>query len=255
MLMGRLVSHKMESEEDFDATRWLDRSLIRLCRCVRVGGVCRGALGARRLAGWIGRFLEGAVLGSPALTQLPLRLHPHVLLPSTHHRHPHNECSRFGDYRKDDPDSFQLRPQLSYYPQFMFNFRRSQFIQVGGAPGVAVVVAVVVVLTVVVALPGAGASRLRLRLAPSCPLKDILCLASPPTIPLPAHLTPPPPAHLTLPAHPTRPLAPPPPPGAGVWQLAGRDRVRAHHAEPRGRRRLDADAAAHAVRLLLCGPA
>ena len=32
--------------------------------------------------------------------------------------------------RKDDPDSFQLRPQLSYYPQFMFNFRRSQFIQV-----------------------------------------------------------------------------------------------------------------------------
>lgn len=39
--------------------------------------------------------------------------------------------SRFGDYRKDDPDSFQLRPQLSYYPQFMFNFRRSQFIQVG----------------------------------------------------------------------------------------------------------------------------
>lgn len=39
--------------------------------------------------------------------------------------------SRFGDYQKDDPDSFQLRPQLSYYPQFMFNFRRSQFIQVG----------------------------------------------------------------------------------------------------------------------------
>ena len=44
-------------------------------------------------------------------------------------------CSRFGDYRKDDPDSFQLRPQLSYYPQFMFNFRRSQFIQVPGGCG------------------------------------------------------------------------------------------------------------------------
>ncbi|KAL4422806.1 hypothetical protein ABPG75_009003 [Micractinium tetrahymenae] len=71
VLMGRVVSYKMEEEEDFDATRWLDRSLIRL-------------------------------------------------------------CSRFGDYRKDDPDSFQLRPQLSYYPQFMFNFRRSQFIQVFG---------------------------------------------------------------------------------------------------------------------------
>lgn len=71
VLMARLASWKMESEEDFDATRWLDRSLIRL-------------------------------------------------------------SARFGDYRKDDPDSFQLRPQLSYFPQFMFNFRRSQFIQVFG---------------------------------------------------------------------------------------------------------------------------
>lgn len=32
VLMGRVVSWKMEEEEDFDATRWLDRSLIRLCR-------------------------------------------------------------------------------------------------------------------------------------------------------------------------------------------------------------------------------
>lgn len=39
---------------------------------------------------------------------------------------------RFGDYRKDDPSSFQLSPQLSIYPQFMFNFRRSQFVQVFG---------------------------------------------------------------------------------------------------------------------------
>lgn len=71
VLMGRLASYKMETEEDFDATRWLDRSLIRM-------------------------------------------------------------SSRFGDYRKDDPDSFQLRPQLSYLPQFLFNFRRSQFVQVFG---------------------------------------------------------------------------------------------------------------------------
>lgn len=71
VLMARLASHKMETEEDFDATRWLDRSLIRL-------------------------------------------------------------SARFGDYRKDDPDSFQLRPQLAYFPQFLFNFRRSQFIQVFG---------------------------------------------------------------------------------------------------------------------------
>jgi len=67
--MARLASFKMETEDDFDATRWLDRTLIRL-------------------------------------------------------------SSRFGDYRKDDPTSFQLCPQLSYYPQFMFNLRRSQFVQV-----------------------------------------------------------------------------------------------------------------------------
>ena len=71
VLLARLVSHKMETEDDFDATRWLDRSLIRL-------------------------------------------------------------AARFGEYRKDDPDSFQLQPRLAYFPQFLFNFRRSQFIQVFG---------------------------------------------------------------------------------------------------------------------------
>lgn len=59
----------METEDDFDATRWLDRTLIRL-------------------------------------------------------------CSRFGNYSKDDPQSFALSAQMSLYPQFMFHFRRSQFIQV-----------------------------------------------------------------------------------------------------------------------------
>ena len=56
-------------QEGFDATRWLDRSLIRL-------------------------------------------------------------CSKFGDYRKDDPQSFTLNPCFSLFPQFMFNLRRSQFVQV-----------------------------------------------------------------------------------------------------------------------------
>ena len=68
VVIARLATHKMETEEDFDATRWLDRTLIRL-------------------------------------------------------------ASRFGDYRKDDPASFQLTPNMSYYPQFMFNLRRSQFVQ------------------------------------------------------------------------------------------------------------------------------
>ena len=35
VMMSRYVTWKMETEEDFDATRWIDRSLIRLCqRCV-----------------------------------------------------------------------------------------------------------------------------------------------------------------------------------------------------------------------------
>ncbi|KAK1389819.1 Protein transport protein SEC23 [Heracleum sosnowskyi] len=69
VVIARLTSHKMEMEEEFDATRWIDRNLIRL-------------------------------------------------------------CSKFGDYRKDDPLSFTLNPLFSLFPQFMFNLRRSQFVQV-----------------------------------------------------------------------------------------------------------------------------
>lgn len=39
-------------------------------------------------------------------------------------------CSRFADYQKDDPESFELSTNFSLYPQFMFNLRRSQFLQV-----------------------------------------------------------------------------------------------------------------------------
>ena len=39
-------------------------------------------------------------------------------------------CQLFGEYRKEDPHSFQLAPQFSLFPQFMFNLRRSQFVQV-----------------------------------------------------------------------------------------------------------------------------
>ncbi|KAJ6844714.1 protein transport protein SEC23 [Iris pallida] len=69
VVLARFISLKMEMEEEFDATRWLDRSLIRL-------------------------------------------------------------CSRFGDYRKDDPSSFIINPNFSIFPQFIFNLRRSQFVQV-----------------------------------------------------------------------------------------------------------------------------
>jgi hypothetical protein len=37
---------------------------------------------------------------------------------------------RFAEYRKDDPASFLLHQNLSYFPQFMFNMRRSPFVQV-----------------------------------------------------------------------------------------------------------------------------
>ncbi|XP_073013289.1 protein transport protein SEC23 E-like [Typha latifolia] len=69
VVLARYISLKMEMEEEFDATRWLDRSLIRL-------------------------------------------------------------CSRFGDYRKDDPASFTFHSNFSIFPQFIFNLRRSQFVQV-----------------------------------------------------------------------------------------------------------------------------
>ncbi|KAF5181425.1 transport protein SEC23 [Thalictrum thalictroides] len=39
-------------------------------------------------------------------------------------------CSRFGDYQKDSSSSFSLSPRFSFFPQFMFHLRRSQFVQV-----------------------------------------------------------------------------------------------------------------------------
>ncbi|KAI0561480.1 vesicle coat complex COPII subunit Sec23 [Gracilaria domingensis] len=39
-------------------------------------------------------------------------------------------CARFAQYDRDSPDSFALSANFSLYPQFMFNLRRSQFLQV-----------------------------------------------------------------------------------------------------------------------------
>lgn len=38
--------------------------------------------------------------------------------------------AKFAHYKKDDPASFRLSPEFSYYPQFMFHLRRSQFLQI-----------------------------------------------------------------------------------------------------------------------------
>ena len=40
------------------------------------------------------------------------------------------QCQKFGEYGKDDPNSFRLAENFSLYPQFMYHLRRSQFLQV-----------------------------------------------------------------------------------------------------------------------------
>ncbi|XP_021759982.1 protein transport protein SEC23-like isoform X1 [Chenopodium quinoa] len=39
-------------------------------------------------------------------------------------------CSKYGDYQKENPNSFSLSPRFSIFPQFIFHLRRSQFVQV-----------------------------------------------------------------------------------------------------------------------------
>lgn len=39
-------------------------------------------------------------------------------------------CQKFGEYNKDDPNSFRLPENFCLYPQFMYHLRRSQFLQV-----------------------------------------------------------------------------------------------------------------------------
>ena len=51
MLTARLATFKMETEDDFDATRWLDRTLIRLSsRCVHELRWCCSKLALRCIA-------------------------------------------------------------------------------------------------------------------------------------------------------------------------------------------------------------
>jgi protein transport protein SEC23 len=37
--------------------------------------------------------------------------------------------AKFADFRKDEPDSFQLNPEFAIFPQFMYHLRRSNFLQ------------------------------------------------------------------------------------------------------------------------------
>ena len=38
-------------------------------------------------------------------------------------------CTKFAEYKQDEPSSFRLSPQFSLFPQFMFHLRRSPFLQ------------------------------------------------------------------------------------------------------------------------------
>jgi len=40
------------------------------------------------------------------------------------------QCQKFGDFHRDDQNSFRFSENFSLYPQFMFHLRRSQFLQV-----------------------------------------------------------------------------------------------------------------------------
>merc|ERR1719229_1450322 len=40
--------------------------------------------------------------------------------------------AKFADYRKDEPGTFKLAPELSMFPQFMYHLRRSNFLQTFG---------------------------------------------------------------------------------------------------------------------------
>ena len=39
-------------------------------------------------------------------------------------------ASKFGEFNKDAPESFQWPPSFTYLPDFLFHMRRSQFLQV-----------------------------------------------------------------------------------------------------------------------------
>lgn len=56
-------------------------------------------------------------------------------------------AAKFGDYHKEDPQSFRLASNFSLYPQFMFHLRRSQFLQVGCSLPISTFVSMVHCLT------------------------------------------------------------------------------------------------------------
>ena len=121
VLMARLAVFKAGVDDGPDVLRWLDRMLIRLVRdrtAAHLRWRCRG---------------YGAVLSRPlpcACQAHAARAHRATVRDGSAGEGGGPQCQKFAEYRKDDPSSFQLAPNFSIYPQFMFHLRRSQFLQV-----------------------------------------------------------------------------------------------------------------------------
>ena len=79
-------------------------------------------------------------------------------------------ASRFGDYRANDPSSFTLAENMAFYPQFMFNLRRSQFVQ-ASTPPVAALRMQAFLLLVILVTSGGPPSLVSFFVDPSLALK------------------------------------------------------------------------------------
>lgn len=92
--MSRLAVFRAETDDGPDVLRWVDRMLIRLVSLIIEMFYC---------------FFE-------SVNENPINIS--------------QQCQKFGEYSKDDPNSFRLAENFSLYPQFMYHLRRSQFLQV-----------------------------------------------------------------------------------------------------------------------------
>lgn len=98
VLMSRLAVFKTESDDGPDVLRWVDRMLIRLVSSF---------------------FINKVKIYFIFIIFVYFRVKLLFF-----------QCQKFGEYAKDDPNSFRLAENFSLYPQFMYHLRRSQFLQV-----------------------------------------------------------------------------------------------------------------------------
>lgn len=98
ILMARLAVYRAESEEGPDVLRWLDRQLIRLVRRVCQIRLPMNQKRNRSSLNFLHNFFSLQLFWNPPLLFL-------------------FQCQKFGDYHKDDPNSFRFSETFSLYPQ------------------------------------------------------------------------------------------------------------------------------------------